>query len=157
MLLDDIKKDITDSLKKGDHIRVETLRFLLSAIRNMAIATYGAAGESAVKDSDVLAVIKKQVKTHKESISAFTSGGRKELADKESQELAILAAFLPKEISDEELKALLTPTVAGDTSTMPAGRQDFGLLMKQAMSVVGDKADGGRVSSMLKQMLQERQ
>jgi len=150
MLLDDIKKDITDSLKKGDHIRVETLRFLLAAIRNTAIATYGNKGEEAMTDENILDVIKKQVKTHKESISAFTSGGRKELADKESQELAILAAFLPKEISDEELKALLTPTVAGDTS-------NFGLLMKQAMSVVGDKADGGRVSSMLKQMLQERQ
>lgn len=158
MLLDTIKQDIGDSLKKGEHVRVETLRFLLAAVRNMAIAKYGSQGEAGVTDADVLDVIKKQVKTHKESIDAFTNAGRKELAEKEQAELTILSTFLPKEISDEELKAMIAPVVAqSDASTMPAGRQDFGLLMKSAMASVGGKADGGRVSAMIKEMLQERQ
>lgn len=149
MLLDDIKKDIGESLKKGDHIRVETLRFLLSGIRNTAITLYGNKGEEAMTDENVLDVIKKQVKTHKESVLAFQQAGRQDLVDKESQELAILSAFLPKEISDEELKALLMPALSGDTS-------NFGLVMKQAMGYVAGKADGRRVSDLLKQLLQEK-
>lgn len=146
MILDTLKTDMFASMKKGDKFRVDTLRFLLAAIRNTAIAKYAAAGEAAMKDEDVLDVIKKQVKTHKESIEAFTRAGRTELATKEQGELTILEAFLPKEITDEELKALLVPVAE-------TGEKNFGLLMKQAMGIVAGKADGGRVSSLLKQLI----
>ena len=145
MLLDDLKADILTSMKKGDHVRVDTLRFLLSAVRNAAIAKYAAAGEGAMKDEDVLEVIKKQVKTHKESIDAFTKAGRSELVSKEQAELTILEAFLPKEMSDDELKTLLQPIAA-------SGKTNFGLLMKQAMGTVAGKADGARVSALLKSL-----
>lgn len=146
MLLDQIKTDINESLKKGDAVRVGTLRFLLAAIRNDAINKYQAAGESKVTDADVLDVVKKQVKTHKESILAFQNGNRPELAAKEQAELTILEAFLPKQLSDDELRLLLAPTAA-------SGEKNFGLLMKQAMSAVAGKADGGRVSALLREML----
>ena len=145
MLLDDLKVDVLTSMKKHDHIRVDTLRFLLAAIRNAAIDKYAAAGESALKDEDVLDVIKKQVKTHKESIEAFTSAGRTELASKEQGELTILEAFLPKEMTDEELETLLAPVAA-------SGEPNFGLLMKKAMATVAGKADGGRVAAFLKSL-----
>ncbi|KKR78849.1 MAG: hypothetical protein UV58_C0025G0016 [Candidatus Wolfebacteria bacterium GW2011_GWC1_43_10] len=146
MLLDDLKADVLTSMKKGDHVRVDTLRFLLAAIRNAAISKYQAAGEAAMKDEDVLDVIKKQVKTHKESIEAFTKASRNELVLKEQGELTILEAFLPKEMTDEELKKLLEPVAK-------SGESNFGLLMKQAMQAVAGRADGGRVSSMLKQLI----
>jgi uncharacterized protein len=146
MLLDTLKADILTSMKAGDHVRVDTLRFLVSAIRNLAIAKYAAAGESAVKDEDVLDVIKKQVKTHKESIEAFTNAHRPELVAKEQGELSVLETFLPKEITDEELKALLAPVAA-------SGEPNFGLLMKQAMTAVAGKADGARVSGMLRSLM----
>jgi len=146
MLLDNLKADVLTSMKKGDHVRVDTLRFLLAAIRNHAIDKYGAAGESAMKDTDVMDVIKKQVKTHKESVEAFTNAGRSELVSKEQGELAILEAFLPKEISDEDLRKLLAPVAA-------SGEPNFGLLMKQAMVVVAGKADGGRVSAILRELI----
>lgn len=146
-LLPQISDDINTSLKKGDHIRVGTLRFLLSAIRNDAIAKYGADSDTKVTDEDVLGVVKKQVKTHKESIEAFEKAGRQELRDQEKAELAILSAFLPAEISDEELKSLLEPVIAG-------GEENFGVLMKQSMAAVNGKADGGRVASILKQLVQ---
>ncbi|EKD67791.1 MAG: hypothetical protein ACD_48C00217G0003 [uncultured bacterium] len=146
MLLDDLKVDVLTSMKKHDHIRVDTLRFLLAAIRNAAIAKYQAAGEAAMKDEDVLDVIKKQVKTHKESIEAFTSAGRTELASKEQGELTILEAFLPKEISDEELKKLLEPVAK-------SGETNFGLMMKQAVGIVAGCADGRRVSTMLRNLM----
>ncbi len=149
MLLDQLRQDVNASLKKGDSLRVQTLRFLLAAVGNVAIAKYGAAGEASITDVDVLDVIKKQVKTHHESIVAFTKGNRPELAQKEEKELTILEAFLPKEISDEELKKLLEPVAA-------TGEKNFGLLMKQAMATVGGKADGGRVAATLKQMTSTR-
>lgn len=144
MLLDDLKKDSMDSLKRGQKARVDALRFLISAVRNLAIAKYGAAGESSITDADVLEIIKKQVKTHRESVEAFEHAGRTELVQKEKDELAVLEAFLPKQTSDEELRVILAPIVA-------SGEKNFGLLMKQSMAAVGDKADGGRVAALLKQ------
>ena len=147
-MLDNLQTDMTSSMKKGDRVRVDTLRFLISAVRNYAIATYGNLWETSLKDADVLEVIKKQVKSHKESVSAFDSAGRTELARKEQTELDILTAFLPKGLSDEELKAMLADVVAS------ADPSNFGLLMKSAMAKVGGQADGGKVSGMLKQLLQ---
>jgi len=150
MLLDQLQTDMTRSMKQGDRFRVDTLRFLIAGARNQAIAKYGSAWETSVTDADVLDVIKKQVKTHKESVDAFEKAGRKELAEKEKKELDVLSVFLPKELSDEDLKAMLVDVVhSGDAS-------NFGLLMKSAMAKVGGQADGGRVSGILKQLLQEK-
>lgn len=148
MLLESIKSDMLASLKRGEHRRVDTLRFLISAVRNAAIAKYGAAGESAMTDDDVLDIIKKQVKQHKESVEAFEGAGRNELAAKEREELDILSSFLPAEISDDELKAILSPIAA-------TGQQNFGLLMRSAMAAVAGKADGARVSAMLRTLMQK--
>jgi len=145
MLLDSIKTDIQQSLKQHDAVRVQTLRFLLAAIRNEGIAKYGAIGEEGITDQDVLGCIKKQVKTRKESIEAFVKAGRNDLSEKEQQELNILTTFLPKELTDEELLQLLQPILQSD-------EKNFGLLMKQAMALVNGQADGGRVSSVLKQL-----
>ena len=147
MLLDQIKSDIPASLKKGDAVRVETLRFLLAAIRNAAIAKYGNKGEEAMTHADVLDVIKKQAKTHKESIEAYQHAQRNDLVEKEQAELVILNSFLPKELTDEEIKALLAPIVS-------TGEKNFGLLMKQAMAAVKGQVDGNRVSQLLKQLTQ---
>lgn len=146
MLLDELKTDVLTSMKKGDRVRVDTLRFLLSGVRNAAIAKYAVAGEAAMTDADIMGVIKKQVATHKESIDAFTKAGRRELVAKEQAELTILETFLPKEMTDSELITLLQLVLA-------SGEKNFGLLMKQAMGIVGGKADGGRVASLLKQLL----
>lgn len=146
MLTRELRQSLTTALKAKDRRRVDTLRFLLAAVQNTAIAKYGAKGEEGLTDADVLEVIKKQAKTHKESIDVFTKAGRGELATKESEELSILESYLPKQLTDEELKALLVPVAA-------SGEGNFGLLMGLAMAAVIGQADGGRVSSILKQML----
>ncbi len=144
MLLDDLKLQLPAAMKSHDAVSVETIRFLLSAVRNVAIDKYGAEGETKVTDADVLDVIKKQVKTHAESIEVFTKAGRTELADKEKAQLAFLEQYLPKQLSDEELVAILTPVAAQGG--------DFGPLMGKAMAAVKGLADGGRVSAVLKQL-----
>lgn len=134
------------SLKKQDKANVDTLRFLLAGIQQSAIAKYGNLSDTSVTDADVLDTIKKQVKSHKESILAFSDAGRTELVQKETKELEILQTFLPKEISDEQLKELLLPIAT-------SGEKNFGLLMKSAMAKVAGIADGGRVSSLLKTLI----
>lgn len=146
MMLDTLKADLVTAMKAHDQVAMDTIRFLLSAIRNMAIAKYGAASDTALTDSDVTDTIKKQVKTHKESVEAFKTAGRDELVLKEAGELAVLERYVPAEMSDDELKNLLAPVAA-------SGEQNFGLLMRNAMQVVAGKADGARVSSMLKRMI----
>lgn len=146
MMLDTLKADLVTTMKAHDQVGVDTIRFLLSAIRNMAIAKYGAASDTALTDADVMDTIKKQVKTHKESVEAFKTAGRAELVAKESGELAVLERYVPAEMSDEELKNLLAPVAA-------SGEPNFGLLMRNAMQVVSGKADGARVSSMLKSLM----
>lgn len=94
MLISELRQSLTTALKAGDRCRVDTLRFLLAAAHNSAIAKYGAKGEAGLTDEDVLDVIKKQAKTHKESIEAFAKAGRVELVMKEKEELAILEAYL---------------------------------------------------------------
>lgn len=146
MLTRELRQSLTTALKAKDRRRVDTLRFLLAAIQNTAIAKYGAKGEEGLTDADVLEVIKKQAKTHKESIDAYTKAGRTELAAKEQEELTILEAYLPKQLTDKEIKELLAPIVS-------VGESDFGKCMGRAMATVKGQADGGRVSSILKQML----
>ncbi|MEK7065673.1 MAG: GatB/YqeY domain-containing protein, partial [Patescibacteria group bacterium] len=143
-----LQLQVSEALKSGDRVRVETLRFLLSAVRNAAIAKYGNKSEVAVTDDDVVDVIKKQVKTHRESVEAFTQAGRQELADAEKAQLAILESYLPKQMSDDDLKKLLGPIAA-------SGEKNYGLLMGQAMKAVKGQADGARVSTLLKEMIQQ--
>lgn len=145
MLLDTLKSQLTTAMKAHDAVTVDTVRFLLAAVRNVAIDKYGAEGEAKITDADILDVVKKQVKTHHESVEAFTKAGRAELAEQEKAQLTVLEQYLPKQISDEELKALIAPVAAGGG--------DFGPLMGKAMAAVKGGADGGRVSAILKQLL----
>ncbi len=146
MLMDQLQTDLTTSLKAGKSDRVETIRFLIAGIGNLAAAKYGAEWEKKTTDADILEVIKKQIKTHRESIEAFEKASRRELVDREKAQLAILEEFAPKELSDEELKKILEPIAK-------SGEKNFGLLMKQAMTAVKGQADGGRVASLLKSLL----
>jgi uncharacterized protein YqeY len=146
MLIDQLQSDLTTSLKAGNAARVETLRFLIAGIRNSVTAKYGAQWEAKMTDADALAEVKKQIKTHNESIEAFAKAGRSELVDKEKAQLAVLTEFAPKEMSDEDLRVLLEPIAK-------SGESNFGLLMKQAMAAVKGQADGGRVSGILKQLI----
>lgn len=145
MTMTSLQQDLNASLKAGKSDRVETLRFLIAAAKNHAIAKYGREAEEKLTEADILDVVKKQVKTHRESVEAFEKAGRADLAAREKAQLTVLLEYLPKELSDEELKKLLEPVVA-------SGETNFGLLMKAAMAVVQGQADGGRVASMLKQM-----
>jgi uncharacterized protein YqeY len=149
MTIAQLQADLNSSLKAGKAERVSTLRMLMAAIRNAAIAKYGAAWEASLTEADIADGVKKQIKAHNESITAFGNAGRAELVKKEKDELTILSEFAPKEMSDDELRTILTPIAA-------SGEKNFGLLMKMAMGELKGKADGGRVSAMLTQLLSSK-
>jgi hypothetical protein len=146
MLMDRLQTDLTNSLKAGKVTRVETIRFLIAGVRNAVTAKYGTEWEKKMTDADVVDTVKKQIKTHRESIEAFEKANRQDLVAKEKTQLTILEEFAPKELSDEELKKILEPIAS-------SGEKNFGLLMKQAMALVKGQADGGKVASALKSLV----
>ena len=146
MILDTIKTDIQASLKRGDSFRVSTLRMIVSAVGYAAIKKYGAAGDEKMTDEDVLDVIKKQAKERKESVEAFTTANRPELADKEKKEFELLLSFLPQELSDEELEHITKEALSD-------GEKQFGVVMKRVITAAKGRADGSRIAAIVKKLL----
>ena len=146
MTLNELQADLNTALKSGQAVKVATLRLLISAVRNAGIAKYGNEWEMSLNETDVVDVVKRQIKTHRESIEAFSKAGRNDLVEKEQGELSVLETYGPKEMSDTDLERLLKPIAA-------SGETNFGLLMKNAMTAVAGQADGGRVSAALKRLL----
>ena len=146
MLKQNIEQQIKDALKGGDQLRLSTLRFLLSAIKNEEIAK-----QREATDEDVIAVVQRQVRQHRESIEAFSKGGRSDLASKEEEELKILNTFVPQQLSDDELGKIVQEVINSFTES---DQKNFGKVMGAVMAKVKGKADGGKVSKIVKETLE---
>lgn len=142
-----IQAKVGEAMKAGRRLEVDTLRFLLSAVKNRAIEL---GPKATLSDADVLDVIAKQVKQHRESVAGFEKGGRAELAAKERAEIDVLAAYLPAGLSDAELDALVVEAVAAAGA---AGPGDVGKVMKVLMPKVKGRADGTAVQARVKAKL----
>lgn len=145
-MLKKLQGQLIVAMKARKAIEVGTIRMLISAVKNLAIDRYGVDAEIKVSDADVLAVVKKQVKTHKESIDAFTKAARPELAQKEKEELDILSQYLPAELSDVDLHSIVSRVVSESKGVA------FGPLMGKVMAAVKDQADGNRVSAIIREL-----
>ncbi len=141
MLLDQIQSEVAQAQKARDQLKVDTLRFLLGAIFNFQIEK---GRDYVATDNDVLNVISKQVKTHKESIEMFGKANRQDLVDRETAELKILQIYLPAQLSEEEVKNKINEIKSQNLSA------DFGTLMKLAMADLKGKADGGLISKLIR-------
>lgn len=146
------KKDLQEELKQAmlakDEMKKSVLRMLISAIGYYEIQK-GGAGYGA-SEEDVLAVIQKEAKQHRDSIEQFTSAGRNELVEKEEKELQILQTYLPQQMGKDEIRKLVKEILeqTGTTSI-----SDIGKIMSQLMPLVKGKADGGLVSKIVKEEL----
>ncbi len=149
MLKETIATDLITALKAHDALRVSTLRLLTSAIRNEEIAQRKG-GDVKLEDDAVLAVIRREVKQRNDAIEEYKKGGRQDLVDKETAEKIILESYLPAQLSDDALQALVAKGVA---TSGAMGPNDFGKAMKTVMALVQGRADGGRVSTILKAAL----
>lgn len=144
MLLDQLTSDLVTAMKAQDKTRTETLRFLLAAIKKYEIDTYPPVAKGKLTEADVIKIIRQQVKTHKESIDAFEKGGRTDLSAKETAELTILKNYLPRELADDEIKAVINGIKA-------RGISEFGQLMGLVMKEVAGRASGERVAKIVRE------
>ena len=140
-LLDQIKQKLKEALKGGQERSVAALRFLLASVHNEEIIQ-----QRPLKDEEILALVRRQVKKHEESIEAFQKGGREDLVQKEKQEKTALEAFLPQGLGEEEIRKMVKEVIA-------SGPKDFGPVMGQVMGKVKGQADGAVVAGIVKEEL----
>jgi uncharacterized protein len=145
-LLMQINDDIKSAMRAKDEVKLMVLRMAKTAINNAAIAK----SKNEIDDAEELEVMQKQAKQRRESIEGFEKGGRAELAAKEKAELSVLEAYLPKQLSDDELRAICKEVIA---KTASHGEAEMGKVMKELMPLVKGKADGRRVQDTLKSLL----
>ena len=141
-----IDADMKEAMKAKAEIRLSTIRMLRAAIKNLAIEKKA----EKVEDKDVMSIISKQIKQHKDSIDGFAKGNRQDLVDKETAELKILESYMPKMLSAEELKPIVSSAI---TATGAKGRADMGKVMKAAMEEAKGAADGKMLSQMVAEEL----
>ena len=139
-LTDRVKADVAVAMKAGEKDRVGALRLVLSELQK-------AAKEG---DGDELAVLRRERKRRLDAAEQFRDGGRGELAEQEEREAALIAGYLPAELADEELDALIADAIA-ETGAGEAG--DIGRVMGVVMGRVGGRADGKRVSARVREKL----
>jgi uncharacterized protein len=135
-----IRADVTAAMKAGDKDRVTALRLVLSELQKDAKEGPG----------DEQAVLRRERKRRRESEQAYREAGREDLAAAEAYEAKAIEAYLPAELSDDELDSLVTAAVAETGASSP---KDMGRVMKQVMAAAGGRADGKRVSSKVKEAL----
>ncbi len=147
-----LRADLTAAMKARDELVKATLRMTLTAIGNAEVAGTEA---RELTDDEVLRVIAKEAKKRAESAEAFAGAGRAELAARERAEGEVLARYLPKQLTDDELVAIAQAAVdetAAELGERPGPRQ-MGQVMKRANSAAAGRADGGRVAAAVKALL----
>lgn len=148
MLKDTIQNDLKNAMIAKDEQGLSTIRMLKSALQYFEIQK-GGAGYTAT-DEDVVEVVGREIKKRKESIEMFEKGGRQELADKEKQELELLQKYLPEQLSEEDIRTLVAQAISQSNATT---MQDMGKVMSLLSPQIKGKADGGLVSSIVRESL----
>lgn len=146
-LKEKLQVDLVEAQKAKNPLKVSTLRMLAAAVKNFEIEK-GGAGFSA-SEEDLISVIQKQVKQREDSIESYKSGGRAELAEKETKELEMLQNYLPEMISEEEIEKLVASAIK---ETGASSLADIGKVMGKLSNLRG-KADMGVVSTLVKKKL----
>lgn len=145
-----LRSDLTDSIRARDALRSATLRMVLSAVQVEEVS--GAVARE-LSDAEVTTVLGREAKKRREAASAYDEAGRSELAERERAELAVLTGYLPSQLSDDELTALVAREVATAAAAGATGRAAMGVVMKAVKPQVAGVAEGGRVASEVRRQL----
>jgi hypothetical protein len=148
MIKNRIQDELKVAMKAGEKERVMTLRMILSGVKDLEIAT-----RKDATDPDVVAVLRKGVKTRRDSIEAFRSGGREDLVAKEESEIKVIEAFLPAAASEVEIAAAVEAAIAETGASSP---KEMGKVMKVAIEKLAGRAEGGDVSRIARERLATR-
>jgi len=145
-LRDRLNDEMKGAMRAGDRVRLGAIRMLSAALLEKEKEGKG----TAVTEADETAIVQKQAKQRRDSISQFREAGRDDLADKEAAELAIIEEYLPAQVSDEEIDAVVQRIVA---ETGAEGPQAMGRVMGPAMGALKGQADGNRVRAAVERAL----
>ena len=140
-----IKNDIKDAMRAKETVKRDTLRNIQAAIKQIEVDE-----RRDVTDTDVEAILMKYMKQREDAKAQFTDAGRNDLVEKEDAEIAIIKAYLPEPMDDAELESVLKEVIA---SVGAESMKDMGKVMGGAKSVIGSRADGGRINIMVKKLL----
>ncbi|MEA3040988.1 MAG: uncharacterized protein QOC65_477 [Sphingomonadales bacterium] len=150
MIRDDIKAALVGAMKDGDKARTGTIRLVQAALKNRDIELRGASGAPGDDDVLVTEVLQKMVKQRRESIALYEQGGRQELAEAETAEVAVIEGFLPGQMNDEEAKAAIEAIVA---ETGAASVKDMGRVMAALKERHAGQLDMSKASALVKARL----
>lgn len=140
---DQIQQNMTAALKAGDKPRLEAVRYLFSQIKNREIDL-----KRPLTDEEAIKLLQTEAKRRKESIAAYQNGGRQDLVEKESYQLSVIEEYLPKQLTDEELKQLIEK-VKQTLLPEALAKGGFGTLIRETMKQAAGRADGGRVAELI--------
>ena len=148
-LKEKLQSDLTDAIRSKDGVKSGTIRMLLAAITNEEVA-----GKSAkvLSDAEVITVLSREAKKRREAVDAYTNAKRDDLANKEKEESAVIALYLPEQLSEADIKKLIMDAIAETNASGPSG---MGLVMKVLQPKIAGKADGGLVSQLVKAALSQ--
>jgi len=144
-LRETIDADTKDALKSGAKDKVSTLRMLNAALKNKQIDK-----RRTLTEEEVVETVKSLIKQRRDSIEQFTKGGRQDLVEKETAEIPVLEAYLPQQMTREELSILVRDVIV---QTEAKGARDMGKVMKALVPLVGSRADGKMMSELVKAAL----
>ena len=142
-----LQKNLTEAMKSRDELRKVPLRLVMAAIKEAEIEK-----QQELEDPDVLRIIQKEAKARLDTIADAQKANRPDLEERAEAELAILKEFLPEELSQEKIEALVQETIAEVGASSMA---DMGAVMKAILPKVQGRADGGQVSQIVRQALQK--
>jgi len=148
-LHDRIEDDLRTAMKQRDRATIDALRMLKASLTNRAL-TDGGTPASRLDDATVMAVVTTEVKRRREATTAFRDAGREESAVKEEVEAAVYAAYLPSQIDDDALRAMVAATAQRLGATGP---RDAGNVIREVLAEAAGAADGGRVATMVREVL----
>jgi uncharacterized protein len=149
LIRDDINNALKEAMKARDERRVSTLRLVNSTLKNADIEARGQ-GKDPLGDDGVLGVLQKMIKQRNESADLYDKGGRAELAQQEREEIAIISAYLPKQMSRDEVKAAIAEEIR---NTGAAGVKDMGKVIGALKGKYAGKMDFGNASALVKAAL----
>ena len=146
-LKEQLMNDYKEAMKSGDHARKETVNLVRAAIKQREVDMRKVIDD----DSEIVSIIKKQVKMRTDALADFAKAGRDDLTEAYNKEIEVLKAYLPEEMSYEDIKASVQK-IAED-SGLERSMKSMGQMMKSAMAELKDKADGSEVSKAVKEHL----
>jgi uncharacterized protein YqeY len=149
VLRDDINKAVTDAMKAKEERKVSTLRMVNSALKNADIEARGS-GKPALGDAETLALLQKMIKQRQESVELYKKGNRPDLVKQEEEEIAIISAYLPKQMSDAEMAAAIEAAIK---DTGAAGMKDMGKVIGVLRGKYAGQMDMGKASAAVKAKL----